>query len=89
VDTHGKPLKTGLNKIGENHQVLAYGYTKSGNVIEIYVYDPNHPKSDDIRIKFTLKNDLSNWFEPKYIGSSKPLYAFFVPSYSSKKPPSL
>jgi hypothetical protein len=87
VDTHGKPFKTGLNQLGNNHQVLAYGYTQSGNVIEIYVYDPNDPRNGDMRIQFEIKNDLSNWFEPTYIGSSKPLYAFFAPSYSAKEPP--
>lgn len=87
VDTHGKPFKTGLNKIGNNHQVLAYGYKKSGRTIEIYVYDPNYPNDNNRRIRFTKKSDLSNWFEPKNLGSNKPLYAFFAPAYSPKEPP--
>jgi hypothetical protein len=88
VDTHGKPFKTGLNKLGKNHQVLAYGYTKSGNVIDIHVYDPNDPKNTNIRVQFSLKDSLKSWYDPQYIGSSKPIYAFFVPAYSKKKPPS-
>lgn len=40
VDVHGKPFKPGLNQIGDNHQVLAYGYSKSGDTIEIAIYDP-------------------------------------------------
>jgi hypothetical protein len=87
VDTHGNPLKTGLNKIGDNHQVLAYGYKKSGRTIEIYVYDPNSVNDNDRRIQFTKKSDLSNWFEPKNVGSNDPLYAFFAPAYSPKQPP--
>ncbi|MCW9707278.1 hypothetical protein [Fodinibius salsisoli] len=87
VDTHGQPFRSGLNQIGENHQVLAYGYTKSGNTIEIYVYDPNAPNDDQRRIQFTKKNDLSEWFEPTYIGSSNPMYAFFAVPYSFKSPP--
>ena len=93
MDTHGKPLKTGLNKIGNTHQVLAYGYTKSGSIIDIHVYDPNDPndpndpKNNNIRIQFTLKDSLKSWYAPRYIGSSKPIYAFFVPAYSKKEPP--
>lgn len=87
VDTHGKPFKTGLNRIGENHQVLAYGYRREGDVIEIFVYDPNYPKDDAMKVQFTKKDSLKNWFEPTYVGSSKPLYAFFSVSYSPMSPP--
>lgn len=87
VNTHGNIFKTGLNRIGENHQVLAYGYTRSGDTIEIYVYDPNAPNDDEMRIQFTKKDDLHNWFEPSYVGSSEPLYAFFSVPYTSKSPP--
>ncbi|ELZ09439.1 hypothetical protein C479_11495 [Halovivax asiaticus JCM 14624] len=87
VDTHGNPLKTGFNQIGNNHQVLAYGYTRSGDTIEIYVYDPNYPDDNEMRIQFTKKDDLGNWFEPSYVGSSKPLYGFFAAPYSRKTPP--
>lgn len=87
VDTHGKPFKTGLNQLGDNHQVLAYGYSKSGQIIEIYVYDPNYPNGETMRIQFEKKGDLSNWFNPQYIGSPDPLYAFFAPAYSVKQPP--
>lgn len=87
VDTHGNIAKPGLERIGENHQVLAYGYTLSGDTIEIYVYDPNAPNDDERRVQFTKKNDLGNWYEPSYVGSSKPLYAFFAVPYSAKRPP--
>lgn len=87
VDTHGNPFKTGLNQIGNNHQVLAYGYTRSGDTIEIYVYDPNDPDDDEMRVQFTKKSDLGNWFEPRYIDSDDPLYGFFAVPYSAKSPP--
>jgi hypothetical protein len=31
--------------VGNNHQVLAYGYRKSGQVVRLYVYDPNEGRS--------------------------------------------
>jgi hypothetical protein len=42
----GRPSPLGLIQtddldIGSNHQVLAYGYEKSGQKVKLYVYDPN------------------------------------------------
>jgi hypothetical protein len=42
----GRPSPIGLIQttnldIGSNHQVLAYGYKKSGQRVSLYVYDPN------------------------------------------------
>ncbi|WP_247729787.1 hypothetical protein [Halovivax limisalsi] len=87
VDTHGNIFKTGLNQIGDNHQVLAYGYSTYDDTVEIYVYDPNAPNDTERRIQFTDTGDLSDWFEPSYVGSSKPVYAFFAVPYSPKSPP--
>lgn len=86
INTHGQPFRTGLNQIGDNHQVLAYGYKQSGDRVEIYVYDPNHPRNDEKRIEFTHHDDLSNWFAPNYVGDDD-LFAFFAVGYSPKDPP--
>jgi hypothetical protein len=43
-------------KMGENHQVLAYGYDldTSTTQVRVQVYDPNYPNDDDIWLKFGL-----------------------------------
>ncbi len=46
----------GLNprKMGQNHQVLAYGYDASGDDVSLAVYDPNYPGDDGVRLSFSL-----------------------------------
>jgi hypothetical protein len=36
--------------LGHNHQVLAYGYSVTGSVVSLGVYDPNRGPADDVRI---------------------------------------
>jgi hypothetical protein len=43
-------------KLGQNHQVLAYGYTLIGNDLRIYVYDPNYPDEDDVCVALNISN---------------------------------
>lgn len=45
-----------LGKIFYNHQVLAYGYEREGKDVAIYVYDPNSPLNDDVRLAFRLRD---------------------------------
>lgn len=33
-----------------NHQVLAYAYESTGEVLVLHVYDPNHPGRDDVAL---------------------------------------
>ena len=33
-------------RLGQNHQILAYGYELDGNDLQILVYDPNTPDDD-------------------------------------------
>src|SRR4030095_2638413 len=42
--------------LGQNHQVLAVGYEKSGTEVTVAVYDPNRPGRDDIYIRFDTRN---------------------------------
>lgn len=48
--------------------MLAYGYKQSGDRVNIYVYDPNHPDIDEKRTGVTHHDDLLNWFVPNYVG---------------------
>ena len=36
-----------ISKLGENHQVLAYGYDLVGDDLTLNIYDPNHHNNDN------------------------------------------
>ena len=38
-------------RLGANHQVLAYGYTIGDGVLQLSLYDPNHPDRDDVTLR--------------------------------------
>ena len=49
--------------VGANHQVLAYAYRQSGQVVQLWIYDPNVPKqadapavADDLYLEFDTTN---------------------------------
>jgi hypothetical protein len=46
------------SKLGGNHQVLAYGYDfeEMDGRITMYIYDPNYPGNDDVRLRFSYIN---------------------------------
>jgi hypothetical protein len=43
-------------RLGENHQVLAYGYELDDDcgLLSIAIYDPNHPSRDDVRLSLNV-----------------------------------
>lgn len=55
-------------QMGQNHQVLAYGYQLDGTDLQVYVYDPNHPNDDTIRISLDIR-DPQHTTEVSYSGS--------------------
>jgi hypothetical protein len=42
-------------RMGQNHQVLAYGYELDGTDLALYIYDPNHPDTDGITLSLSLE----------------------------------
>ncbi len=43
-----------FTQLGNNHQVLAYGYDLKGTDLSLCIYDPNRPLEDDIRLSISL-----------------------------------
>jgi hypothetical protein len=41
-------------RLTTNHQVLAWAYEAREGAITIRVYDPNHPRRDDVTLEITL-----------------------------------
>lgn len=71
--------------LGENHQVLAYGYELAGDDLTLFIYDPNFHNNDDITLKLKIENpehklNISYW-------DNKPVYCFFQTNYTFSMPP--
>ncbi|HYT90672.1 MAG TPA: hypothetical protein VEL76_18335 [Gemmataceae bacterium] len=93
----GRPCPLGLLKVeslnpldvGNNHQVLAYGYDldEAAGTLKILVYDPNCPDQDDV----TLTVNVSDPANPsRIVYSADPKgRGFFRTRYAPGDPPAL
>lgn len=88
----GGPSPLGLVKVKstnpidlkEDHQVLAYGYSVTSDVLTLDLYDPNRPGRNDV----TLSLDLANAERGAPVRSSPEgdtVYAFFRVPWSPPK----
>jgi hypothetical protein len=51
-----RPRTRNLLRLGENHQVLAWGYDlEASGALSIAVYDPNHAARDDVTLALNLR----------------------------------
>jgi hypothetical protein len=76
---------TDVLQLGQNHQVLAYGYEQHGTNVTINVYDPNAPDNDAVTMSFDM-------VDPQRItiivsDPERAVYAFFPIGYSYCPPP--
>jgi hypothetical protein len=85
----GHPCPLGLvtvqsfapQRLGENHQVLAYAYKLDGQHLTLYVYDPNRPNEDEVAL--TLAIDRPTQARPIAYSTGMPVRGFFVTSYAA------
>jgi hypothetical protein len=71
--------------LGENHQVLAYGYTDIGSTTTLRLYDCNHPDDDSITIVFDASNPHhTTTFSYSY--DDHDVVGFFPSAYTPKDP---
>jgi hypothetical protein len=93
----GRPAALGLIRLrsanplrlGQNHQVLAYAYDldEARGDLTLWVYDPNHPRRDDL----TLSLNLHRLGGPGRIAAptGETYRGFFRTPYSPRRPPAL
>ncbi|MFB6200489.1 MAG: hypothetical protein ABEI98_00575, partial [Halorhabdus sp.] len=55
-------VRAGDGNLWDNHQVLAFDYTESGDTTRINVYDPNCPGENNIEVRVTVKDQA--WSNP-------------------------
>lgn len=73
------------SKMGQNHQVLAYGYTLTGNDLVINIYDPNFPGRDDITLCLNIGDPQHT--TPVTYSTGEQMFCFFEPGYTYVEPP--
>lgn len=71
-------------RLGENHQVVCYGYAVDSGRLVLAIYDPNHPDDDTIEIRLTL-DESATTAHVEY-SSGEPLVCFFWAPYSPRDP---
>jgi hypothetical protein len=92
----GKPSPIGLIQsadldIGQNHQVVAYGYEKSGQDVRLYIYDPNavtNGRPDEIMYDFNVTATDGEVHIKRTPQNAKRIWCFFrINGYTPRQPP--
>lgn len=74
-------------RIGQNHQVLVYGYTLRGTRCRLRIYDPNAPGRDDVFLDFETTAATPNFGYNQTLGGDGRIHAFFQHPYTFTTPP--
>jgi hypothetical protein len=95
----GHPCPLGLvtveghdpSQMGHNHQVLAYGYERSGGQLEVKIYDPNtDPGSGDgVHMVLNVANPTQKTVITHNINIGDPVRGFFRVPYTPGDPSAL
>jgi hypothetical protein len=65
--------------LGQNHQVLVYGYDLKGTKLVLHLYDPNQPGDDNVTLSLDLK--ISKRATAVTLSGGGSVYCFFQPVY--------
>jgi hypothetical protein len=71
--------------LGQNHQVLAYGYTDTNTTTTVRLYDCNHPDDDNVTITFDHTSP-QHTTKFTYSYDDHEVVGFFPTAYSPKDP---
>jgi hypothetical protein len=89
----GHPSVVGLVRVinadpaslGDDHQVLAYGYGLDGDRLSLAIYDPNHPDDDSVRLTLSIA-DPTVAVDVAYSAADGPVYSFIHIPYAASDP---
>lgn len=85
-------IKTKGLEIGDNHQVVAYAYEKTGQRVTLFIYDPNEPLKE-VRLCFDVTSTSGEVHIDRYVEGfpgavGKPIYCIFrINGYAPQAPP--
>jgi hypothetical protein len=71
--------------LGQNHQVLAYGYDLDGTQLAIRIWDPNWPRDDDVTLSLDI-SDPRGAVVPRYSKPDPTTVCFFRAPYQGRDP---
>jgi hypothetical protein len=74
-----------LSRLGENHQVMAYGYDLVGNDLTLFIYDPNYHDNDNITMQLNIADPEHE--TPVTYSVPEHIYCFFKTNYTFAMPP--
>lgn len=75
--------------LGQNHQILVYGYQVDGTQLTLWAYDPNNPGRDDAGILLDIGHTDRDIAVSVSIADLDPIYCFVVTNYQPTNPPDL
>ena len=70
--------------LGQNHQVVAFGYDFDGPVVRLAIYDPNTP-GREATLAFSVDTAVGD-SPPSYSADDRPVYSFFELAYTPRDP---
>ncbi|MEV8553830.1 hypothetical protein AB0L04_28970 [Streptomyces glaucescens] len=84
-------IQTDSLDIGRNHQVLAYAYQQSGQVVQLWVYDNNYPRQDNLHLQFDITDTAGEVhvqrLGPYRVGEPRIFCIFRTDGYTPRTPP--
>jgi hypothetical protein len=89
----GRPVPLGLVHtrdldLGQNHQVLAYGYERSGQNVTVHIYDPNEERQEPVKYHFNITSTDGDVRITREPGSEHAIWCMFrLGNYEPKPPP--
>jgi len=73
--------------LGQNHQVLVYGYQVDGSQLTLWIYDPNNPGRDDAGFLLDIGHTDRTIDVGASIADLSPVYCYVVTNYQPATPP--
>jgi hypothetical protein len=91
----GRPSPLGLvralswdpRKLGQHHQMVAWGYDVVGTSVTLNVYDPNRANDDHVTLTFDVARTDRKIEVFRTPPSDKRIHCFFPPGYNAATPP--
>ena len=75
--------------LGQNHQILVYGYEVDGTQLTLWAYDPNNPGRDDAGLVLDIGHTDRDIEVGVSIADLGPIYCYIVTNYEPAAPPPL
>lgn len=73
------------NVLGQNHQILAYGYDLAGTTVTLRIYDPNYPNDEEVTLSFDAADPRAA-VTPVWSKPGESVFCVFRAPYTTRDP---